>query len=223
MTSGYGVLFDVDGTLVDTTYVHTVCWTDALRGGGHDVPMATVHHAIGMGSAELLDHLLGSHRDHDADAEMIDAHRALYRQYWGRLAPLPGARELLGECARRGLAVVLASSAAQDELDVLRAALDADDVVTTATSSSDAGAGKPDPDILQAALDQSGLSADRVVFVGDAVWDGASAGKAGVRFIAVTCGGTPEGDLRDAGAMEVWRDPAALLEAFDRSVLASLG
>jgi HAD superfamily hydrolase (TIGR01509 family) len=222
MTDGCGVLFDVDGTLVDTTYLHAVCWAEALRGAGHDVPMATVHHAIGMGSAELLDHLLGKARDHDADDDLVAAHRTLYRQYWGRLTPLPGARELLTECARRGLAVVLASSASQDELDALRATLNADDVITAATSSSDAGSGKPDPGILQAALERSGLSADKVVFLGDAVWDGASARRAGVRFIAVTCGGTPEADLREAGALEVWRDPAELLDAVDRSVLGSL-
>ena len=222
MTDRCGVLFDVDGTLVDTTYLHTVCWAEALRGGGHDVPMATVHHAIGMGSTELLDHLLGTERDHDADDEIVAAHLALYRQYWGRLTPLPGARDLMKECARRGLAVVLASSASQDELDVLRSALGADDVITVATSSSDAEAGKPDPDILQSALEQSGLTADDVVFVGDAVWDGVAAAKASVRFVAVTCGGTPAGDLRDAGAVEVWRDPAELLAGIDRSVLGAM-
>jgi phosphoglycolate phosphatase-like HAD superfamily hydrolase len=92
-----------------------------------------------------------------------------------------------------------------------------------ATSSSDADAGKPRPDILHAALDESGLSADRVVFVGDSVWDGAAAAKAGVTFLAVTCGGTTAPELRDAGAVEVWRDPAELLGRIDESVVGSRG
>jgi HAD superfamily hydrolase (TIGR01509 family) len=217
-----GVLFDVDGTLVDTTYLHAVCWAEALRGGGHQVTTADVHHAVGMGSAELLDHLVGADRDTEKDGELKTAHLTLYRQYWGRLTPLPGARELVRACAGRGLKVVLASSASQDELAVLRSALDADDAVSVATSSSDADAGKPRPDVLQAALDQSGLEPDNVVFVGDAVWDGEAAGRAGVRFVAVTCGGTPAADLREAGAIEVWRDPAELLASLSDSAIEVL-
>jgi HAD superfamily hydrolase (TIGR01509 family) len=217
-----GVLFDVDGTLVDTTYIHTVCWAEALLASGHVVPMHQVHHAIGMGSAELLDHLLGEGRDTDGDEEAIAGHLALYRQHWGNLRPLPGATELVRACADRGLKVVLASSASSDELDALRRALDADDAITAATSSSDADAGKPRPDILQAALDEAGLDADNVVFVGDAVWDGAAAARAGVAFLAVTCGGTTAADLREAGALEVWRDPAELLDAIGDSALGAL-
>jgi phosphoglycolate phosphatase-like HAD superfamily hydrolase len=101
--------------------------------------------------------------------------------------------------------------------------LDADDAITEATSSSDAGSGKPAPDILQAALAQSGLSAERVVFVGDAVWDGSAAQKAGVPFVGVTCGGTSAQELRDAGACEVWRDPAELLEHLEDSAVGKLG
>jgi HAD superfamily hydrolase (TIGR01549 family) len=217
-----GVLFDVDGTLVDTTYLHAVCWAEALRAAGHDVVTAEVHHGIGMGSAELLDHLLGEDRDQEADEDLKTAHLTLYRQYWGRLTPLPGARDLVRACAERGLKVVLASSASQDELAVLRSALDADDAIAAATSSSDADAGKPRPDVLQAALEQSGLSAENVVFVGDAVWDGAAAARAGVAFIAVTCGGTPEPDLRASGAVEVWRDPADLLKSLNGSAIDAL-
>jgi HAD superfamily hydrolase (TIGR01509 family) len=217
-----GVLFDVDGTLVDTPYLHAVCWTEALRQSGHDVPMATVHRAIGMGGAELLDHLLGADRDHADDETMDTAHLALYKQHWGRLRPLPGAVELVRWCHERGLATVLASSASAEELDELRSTLDADDAITAATSSSDADSGKPSPDILQAALEQSGLAPNRCVFVGDAVWDGQAAGRAGVTFLGVTCGGTSEAELRENGALEVWRDPAELLANVTRSVLSRL-
>ncbi len=217
-----GVLFDVDGTLTDTTFVHAVCWAEALRQHGLDVTTADVHHAIGMSTEQLLEHLLGEDRDTDADDQLSAAHGTLYKQSWGRLRPLPGAAELLRACASRGLDVVLASSAAEEELGVLREAIDAEDAITTATSSSDAESGKPAPDILQTALDRAELDARRVVFVGDAVWDGHAAQRAGVTFIAVTCGGTPEADLREAGAVEVWRDPADLLAHLGESVLGDV-
>jgi HAD superfamily hydrolase (TIGR01509 family) len=217
-----GVLFDVDGTLVDTTFVHAVCWGEALRQHGHHVPMADLHHAVGMSSDQLLGHCLGDDRDQDADDAIVESHKTLYKQWWGRLTPLPGARDLLRACAERGLDVVLASSAAEEELAALTSALDADDAITAATSSSDAEAGKPEPDIIEAALGESGLSADQVFFVGDAVWDGRAAERAGVRFVGLTCGGTPAEDLRAAGAVEVWDDPAHLLENLEKSALGSL-
>ena len=219
---GSGVLFDVDGTLVDTTYLHAVCWAEALRQHGHDVPMADVHHAIGMSGDKLLDRCLGEDRDQDEGEALDTAHLTLYKQHWGRLRPLPGAADLLRACAERGLDVVLASSASEEELAALCSAIDADDAITAATSDSDAEEGKPAPDILQTALKKSGLDADHVVFVGDAVWDGHAAGNSHVLFVGVTCGGTPAGDLRDAGAVEVWRDPADLLANFGKSALGAL-
>jgi HAD superfamily hydrolase (TIGR01509 family) len=217
-----GVLFDVDGTLVDTTFLHAVCWGEALRQHGRPVPMADVHHAIGMSSEQLLSYCLGDERDTGADDAMVDTHLALYKQWWGRLTPLPGAADLLRACRERELGVVLASSASEEELSALTSVLDADDAIATATSSSDAESGKPAPDILQAALDRSGLAADRVVFVGDAVWDGHAAQRADIVFVGLTCGGTPAADLRAAGAVEVWDDPAHLLANLDKSAIRSV-
>ena len=212
-----GVLLDVDGTLVDTTYLHAVCWAEALRQGGHDVPMATIHRGIGLGSDELLAHLLGDSLQ-GAD-ELNAAHLALYKQYWGRLRALPGACSLVERCKSAGLTVVLASSASEEELAALRSALGADDWIDVATSSSDADAGKPHPDILQAALDEASLPASAAVFVGDAIWDGQACGKLGIPFVGVECGGTSEAELRENGAVEVWRDPADLLDHGTASVL----
>jgi HAD superfamily hydrolase (TIGR01549 family) len=217
-----GVIFDVDGTLVDTTFIHTVCWADALATAGHVVPMASVHHTIGMGSSELLDYLLPD-RDTSEDEKIVTAHLALYRQYWGRLCAFDDAADLLRACARRGHKIVLASSASTDELAALKRALDADDVIDVATSSSDAESGKPDPDVLNAALDQSGLGPESVVFVGDSVWDAEAAAKAGIPFVAVACGGTPARELREAGAIETWRDPADLRAHLGDSVVDRLG
>ncbi|MBM0232744.1 HAD family hydrolase [Micromonospora sp. STR1_7] len=215
-----GILFDVDGTLVDTTYLHTVCWWEALRQTDQPVPMATVHRAIGMGADKLLDHLLGPERDRDADEKLRDAHDTLYGEYWERLTPLPRAADLLRACAERGLRVVLATSASEQEVGALRRALGADDVVDTITSSADAKQSKPAPDILVAALEQSGLAAERVVFVGDSVWDVAAAGKLNIPCVGLTCGGTSRGELAGAGAVAVYDDPAALLAELPDSPLA---
>lgn len=214
------MLFDVDGTLVDTTYIHAALWAEALRQHGQVVPASEIHHAIGMSSDKLLEHCVGNA---DVDREAVtEAHLILYREWWGRLSPLSGAVELVRRCHERGLEVVLASSANEEELNVLRSVLDADDAIDAVTSSGDAEAGKPAPDILEVALERSGLTPERVVFVGDAVWDGHAAQRAGVRFIGLTCGGTPESELRDAGAIEVWTDPADLLDNIDKSALGEL-
>ncbi|PZF93853.1 HAD family hydrolase [Micromonospora deserti] len=216
-----GVLFDVDGTLVDTTYLHTVSWWEALRQADQPVPMATIHRAIGMGSDKLLDHLLGPERDRSADRKLRDAHDTLYGEYWERLSPLPRAADLLRACAERGLRVVLATSAAEHEVGALRRALAADDVIDTITSSAAAQESKPSPDILVAALEQSGLDAARVVFVGDSVWDVAAAGRLDIPCVGLTCGGTSRGELAGAGAVAVYDDPAELLDALAHSPIAA--
>ncbi|MEV8506090.1 HAD family hydrolase [Actinoplanes sp. NPDC051475] len=222
MTAKRGVLFDVDGTLVDTTYLHAVAWWEALRQHDEDVPMAEIHRAIGMGSDKILDHLLGADRDKSDDEQMAAAHDVLYGAWWERLRPLPGAADLLRACAERGLAVVLASSAKGTELGKLRRVIGADDVITAATSSADAEESKPAPDILEAALDQSDVDAKHCVFVGDAVWDVKAAGKLGIPCIGLTCGGTSADELMAAGAVETYENPAALLAALDRSAIKKL-
>jgi HAD superfamily hydrolase (TIGR01509 family) len=217
-----GVLFDVDGTLVDTTYLHTVSWWEALRQHDADVPMAEIHRAIGMGSDKLLDHLLGEQRDHSHDEAISTAHDVLYGAWWERLRPLPGASDLLRGVAKRGLAVVLASSAKETELTKLRRVIDADDVVSAATSSSDAAASKPAPDILQAALDQSDVDPRRAVFVGDSVWDVQAAARLDIPCIGLTCGGTSSAELAEAGTTANYDNPAALLAALDDSAIGAL-
>lgn len=217
-----GVLFDVDGTLVDTTYLHTVSWAEALRQAGRPISMARIHRAIGMGSDKLLDHLLGDDRDRGGDDALRAVHDELMAGYASRLQPLPGAVELLRACARRGLRVVLASSAAEHELAKLRGVLDAEDVIDAATSSADVQVSKPAPDILVAALDRAGLDRSRVIFVGDSVWDVQAAGRIGVACIALTCGGTSRAELAQAGAVAVYEDPAQLLSDLDRTPLAAL-
>jgi HAD superfamily hydrolase (TIGR01509 family) len=215
------VLFDVDGTLMDTVYLHTVAWWEALRQNGHVVTTARIHRRIGMGSDHLLDDLLGEDRDHGQDAALSGAHDALYAQYWSRLAPLPGAADLLRACAARGWRVVLASSASGPEADVMVKALDADDVTAGVTTADDVSSSKPAPDLVHQALGKAGVDPGQAVFVGDAAWDVEAAGRAGVPCLGILTGGWSRGELRDAGAHEVYDSPADLLDRLDGSLLAS--
>jgi HAD superfamily hydrolase (TIGR01509 family) len=213
------VIFDVDGTLVDTNYLHAVCWWEAFRQYGQHVDMAAIHGAIGMGSDKLLDHLLPEDRDRDADDDMTAAHRSLYGVYWTRLRAFDGAADLLRACADRGMTVILASSASSKELEALRAALDADDAITAATSSTEVEASKPAPDLVTVALDRAGVEPGRAVFVGDSIWDAQACRKAGVTCVAVRTGGICAEDLREAGAVEVYDGPADLLRRLEGSPL----
>jgi HAD superfamily hydrolase (TIGR01509 family) len=213
-------LFDVDGTLVDTNYLHAVTWWEAFDQAGHQVPMADIHRAIGMGSGRLLDALLPADRDKDADAGIRAAHSTLYGTYWTRLRPLPGAADLLRACKRRGLAVVLASSADEPEFRALRAALNAEDAIDAATFSGDVESSKPAPDLVEVALAKAGVPAEQAVFTGDTVWDVQACRKAGVACIGLLSGGISRGELTEAGVAQVYVGPDELLAAFDTSPLA---
>ena len=212
-------LFDVDGTLVDTNYLHTVTWWEAFGQAGHVVPMAEIHRAIGMGSEMMLDKLLPQDRDKDGDAGIRTAHTALYATYRARLRPLPGAADLLLACQRRGLTVVLASSADEAEFKSLRATLDAEDAIDEATFSGDVETSKPAPDLVEVALDKAGAPAGQAVFVGDTVWDMQACRKAGVPCIGLLSGGFSRDELVAAGAAETYPGPGDLLAALGDSLL----
>ncbi|MFF4342291.1 HAD family hydrolase [Kitasatospora sp. NPDC001540] len=213
-------LFDVDGTLVDTVYLHTLAWWQALAQYGHEVDAARIHRAIGMGSDQLLDHLLGDDRDRSEDDALSAAHLALYAQHWPGLRAFPGAGDLLRECGRRGWRVVLSTSASGRELDVLRRVLDADDAVYAVTDADGVDASKPAPDLVRRALEQASAAAERSVFVGDSVWDVQAAGRAGTPCVGVETGGFAAAELRGTGAVEVHPSVGALLDGLDRSALA---
>lgn len=225
-TTGAGrkaaVLFDVDGTLVDSTYPHTLAWWQAFRQAGHDVPMASIHRSVGMGGDKILAKLLPADRDTGEDSTIMTSHAAVFSTFWPALRPLEGARELLAGCHDGGLAVALASSARERDLDVLRATIGADAYIDAATSSADAKESKPAPDILVAALNAVGVPATDAVYVGDAVWDIYAAGKLGIPAIGLTCGGTSEAELRDAGAVEIYPGPRALLDNLRDSAIGQL-
>jgi HAD superfamily hydrolase (TIGR01509 family) len=216
------VLFDVDGTLVDSTYLHTLAWWQAFRQAGYDVPMAGIHRSVGMGGDKILARLLPADRDMSGDDAILTSHAAVFSTFWPALRPLDGAKELLAQCFESGLAVALASSARERDLEVLRSTIGADAYIQAATSSKDAAEGKPAPDILVAALEAVGVEAGNAVYVGDAVWDIYAAGKLAIPAIGLSCGGTSEAELRDAGAVEVYETPRALLDHLQDSAIGRL-
>lgn len=213
-------LFDVDGTLLDTSYWHTIAWTEALAQFSHHPVMARIHGAIGMGGDQLLDHVLGDDRDRSEDEAISAAHQALFARLWPGLRAFDGAADLLRELKRRGWSIVLASSASARDLAVMRRVLDADDVIDAATSADDVDASKPAPDLVHAALDKAGVGPQQALFVGDTPWDVQAAGQAKVPCIAVLSGGFGERVLRAAGALEVHTTVAELLTRLDGSALA---
>src|SRR6059058_2161698 len=212
-----GILFDVDGTLVDTNYLHAVAWWHAFRAHNHTIPMHRLHETVGQGSDRFVETILG-HEDED----VANSHTDFYGPFLHDLAPFAGAADLLRATKSAGLAVVLATSASAKEAGHLRAALGADDVIDEVTSKDDAEESKPDPDIVQTALDKAGLDADGALFVGDTVWDVEAARRADLDCVAVLSGGISEHDLRDAGAVAIYRNVQHLLDEFDDSPLGKL-
>jgi HAD superfamily hydrolase (TIGR01509 family) len=207
------VLFDIDGTLVDSNYAHVDAWWRAFRTAGQSVDAWRIHRAIGMDSGRLLEGLLPDASDEERD-QAKQFHTAYYREHMPQLRLLPGARELLEAVAGAGHAVVLATSAPADELARLQELLDASAWVTAVTSSEDVSEAKPAPGIIQVALDKVGVPAEHAVMVGDAMWDVESSGKVGLPCVGLMTGGIGGDELRGAGAAAVYDDAAAALAAF---------
>ncbi|HYO35622.1 MAG TPA: HAD family hydrolase [Geodermatophilus sp.] len=216
-----GVLMDVDGTLLDTNYFQVLAWWRAFRDTGHDdVSMAACHRAIGIGSAELVTHLLG---DDVPDAEEVMAAKSRrYEPLRELVAAFPRVDELLRACRERGLAVVLATSGEESDLEWMVPAIGGEDVVDGSTTSGDVESAKPAPDLLQTAAGSHGLDPERTVAVGDTVWDVRAAKGAGFPVIALTCGGISRQELLEEGADEVYDDPADLLAHLDDSVIGRI-
>jgi HAD superfamily hydrolase (TIGR01509 family) len=215
------VLFDIDGTLIDSNYLHVHAWQRAFREVGADVEAWRVHRRIGMDGASLLDELLPDASD-DTTSRAKDLHSRFYRETADLLTPLPGARRLLEVVAGTGLQVVLATSAPEDELALLRKVLDREDIVSAITSSEDVETAKPRPDIVAVALERAGVDADDAVFVGDTVWDVRAAAQAGVPCICVESGGIDRLRLQDEGAVAIFENPGDLADHLDDSPIGRL-
>ncbi|WP_250445223.1 HAD family hydrolase [Actinotalea sp. C106] len=219
-TSPGAVLLDIDGTLVDSNYLHTYAWVKAFHEVGHPVDAWRVHRAVGMGSALLLEELLGAEVAEKVGTDAKERHSAIYAELGDLQRVLPGARELVHAVVERGARCVLATSAGPEELEKLEAALDLGDALTGITSAQDVENAKPAPDLVNAALGIADVEPGRAVFVGDTGYDVAAAARAGVTCVGVMTGGVGEAELREAGAAAVYTDVAALLADLDQSPLA---
>jgi HAD superfamily hydrolase (TIGR01509 family) len=205
------VVLDVDGTLMDTNYLHTEAWARAFEEAGHRVPRYRLHKQIGKG-AELL---IREFVDDEEKVEMIqDLHSEIYEELQAYGHPLPGAKELISSLKERGYEVWFVTSAKDEELEHHMQELEAEGTVDGVVNSSAVENSKPAPDIFEETLKRAGATVDETVAVGDAVWDVEAARAAGVRTVAVLTGGAYHKEaLEEAGAVAVNEDCAALLDA----------
>lgn len=216
------VIFDVDGTLIDSVDLHAHAWQDAFREFGHEVAFDKLRGQIGKGGDQLLPVFL-SKEEIAAKGEALNARRgAIFKErYLSRIKPFPMVRELLQRIQDDGMRIALASSAKQDELAAYEKAARIEDLLQAETSTDDAERSKPEPDIFEAAMQRlGGMDPRQVIVIGDTPYDAEAAGKAGLRTIGVLCGGWPEDALKRAGCIATYRDPADLLAQYDTSPLA---
>ena len=210
-------ILDIDGTLVDTNYHHAIAWYRAFRQHELIVPLWRIHHAIGMGSDQLITHLVGEEKDEELGDSIRAAEGPLYLAFIEEAEPFEGARGLIEDLKQRGSKVILASSAKGNELDRYLDLLDARELADDWTSADDVEQSKPEPDLVNAALEKAGT--EDAVMVGDTVWDIEAAKKAGIATIAVRTGGFGVDELKDAGAAVIFDSIQELRERIGETPL----
>jgi HAD superfamily hydrolase (TIGR01509 family) len=210
-------LLDVDGTLIDTNYHHTLAWFRAFKQHGFVLPVWRIHRAIGMGGDQLVPALVGKEADEEKGDEIRDTRDSLYQEVIGEVEPLQGSRQLISDLKKRGRTVVLASSSPQDELDHYLELLHARELADAWTTKDDVDATKPAPDLVRAALDKAGT--ESAVMVGDTRWDIEAAAKTGVQTVCVLTGGWSKQELLDAGAAAVFESVDELRERIGETPL----
>lgn len=213
------VLFDIDGTLLDSNDAHAHAWLDSLRGHGRNLPFERVRSKIGMGGDKLLAEVAGIPHDSVEWLSISERRSLIFRSnYLPDLGPFHGSRVLVDRLRSRGLVCAAVSSASADDIaDLLRAAGVAD-LIDLVVSAADADRSKPDPDLVQVALDRIGVAPAEALMIGDTPYDIAAGERASVPVVALRCGGSTDRDL--AGAMAIYDDPADLSSQLDRSPLA---
>lgn len=215
-------IFDVDGTLIDSVDAHAHAWQEALAKFGYQVPFTDVRSQIGKGGDQLMPVFVPA-EDLERIAEALEKYRGeLFKQrYLPGLRPFPDVRALIERVLGAGLQVALASSAKADEVEEYKRIAGIDDLIAHETSSDDVERSKPHPDVFHAALRRlHDVDPADAIVVGDTPYDAEAAKKAGLATVGVLCGGFPEADLRAAGCMAIYRDPAELLARFEESPLS---
>jgi HAD superfamily hydrolase (TIGR01509 family) len=207
------VIFDVDGTLVDSNDAHASAWADAFAESGRTVAFERVRPLIGMGGDKLLAAAAGISADSDEGRRIASRRREIFQQrYLSSVRPTPGGKELVTWLRDEQMTVVVATSADPDELQELLRIAGVRKLIEDTTSSRDASRSKPDPDIVHAALVRTGCRPQGAVMIGDTPYDIEAAGRSGIGTIAVRCGGWPDEALR--AAIAIYDDPADLLERY---------
>ena len=213
-----GVIFDIDGTLVDSNDAHAQSWVDTFAEAGYGVPFDSVRPLIGMGADKLLPKTIGIEHDSEEGNRLIKRRSEIFReQYLPRLKPLKGSRELVLRVRADGLKPIVATSAKDEELKGLLKAAGVEDLMEEKATASDAKRSKPDPDIVHAAIEESGVPPGQLVMIGDTPYDVEAAAKADVRTIAFRSGGWTDEALR--GAVEIYDGPADLLAHYESSLI----
>jgi HAD superfamily hydrolase (TIGR01509 family) len=215
------VLFDIDGTLVDSNDMHVLAWEEAFAGIGASFDRDVIHSQIGKGTDMLVPTLLPDLGEDEQDA-LGEAHGAIFKaKYLEKAKPFARAHDLLAKARDVGQRIVLASSASQAELDHYLDLLDARDLVDATTSSDDVEKTKPAPDIFATAIRKIGADPAEVIVVGDTPYDVEAAAKCGIAAIGLRSGKFSDDALNAAGAIAIYDDAAALLEGYDASPLGS--
>lgn len=215
-------IFDLDGTLVDSNELHALAWQETFRHFGKEITLSELRAQIGKGGDQYLPVFL-NRREMQDFGEQADKFRGeiFKKKYLERVRPFPRVRGLLERVRAGGKKVALATSGLVDEVEYYRKLAQIDDLVDAQTTKEDVTRSKPSADIFLAALHHLGdVAADEAVVVGDSPYDIQAAKKIGLPAVALLCGGFPEDELRAIGATAIFRDPADLLEKFQRSPLA---
>lgn len=211
------IIFDVDGTLVDSVDLHARAWAEAFQHFGYKVSEADARTQIGKGGDQLMP-VFVPRDDLDRIGHDLESWRGEHfkSRYLGQVRGFPEVRQLFDALLARGLRVALGTSAKPDELKTLKQAAGIADLDLTEVTSEDTERSKPHPDIFQAALERLGTAPGDTVAVGDSPYDAEAAAKAGITPVGMLCGGFPEADLRRAGCVAIYRDPADLLAGLGR-------
>lgn len=213
------VILDIDGTLVFSNDAHAQAWVEAFAAYGYEVSFEKVRPLIGMGGDKVIPKMVSGLSDEAGDGKKIAQRRKelIINRFSPELSPTPGSRDLLLKMQQEGLRLIIATSATSEELSGLLKAAQVDDLLHQATTSSDAEASKPEPDIVEAALSKLQMEASQVVMLADTPYDIEAAAKCGVAVIAFRCGGFDDASL--ANAAEIYDRPADLLAHYEDSLL----